>query len=286
MMIEKLHDFPMSHEDLQKIYSEDPCGLIHLILKLDIFLNKNGDEDLLLRKINFLTYELKSFCNGLHEQDKIIILNEYFFGANNFYSLAESSCLSEDLSLNQLFTSKKGNCLLLAIVYQYFANQIDLAIYAIGLQPIHIMKWYSNKKCFYIDLNRQGKIFKHDEILKIINCYNKGQDSFDALNNEQLFNTYLDELISALERNGSHEQLLTCLSLALFINENDLKALKNRGLLYYKNGYYNEALMDLKKYFSFTDFACTPQEIKTVYQKLIEIKKTEELITPISEHLH
>lgn len=286
MPLEKASLFHISSDDLQGIHSEDCPAFITLLLKLDAHLHFISDEQALFRKINFLVYELKALSEGLKEKDKIHVLNSFFFEKNGFHSIFELQPTSKNLSFQKLLSTKSANSLLLAILYQFFANQIDLPIYAINIESLQILKWHNDNKCLYIDLHRNGKIFSHNEILEILNDNLSYGDCFEALTIKQIFSQYLEKLSQSLQIENLDSHLLTCLDIALDVDEHNLKALCQRGILNYKKGYFQQALKDLKKYFSFSDLSSAPDDLKKVYQQLLQWRKIEEQHLPSTELLH
>ncbi|MCB9025834.1 MAG: hypothetical protein H6625_05925 [Bdellovibrionaceae bacterium] len=286
MSLEKASLFCISSEELQGIHSEDCHAFMILLLKMDAHLHFIGDEQALLRKINFLVYELQALCEGLEENDKIHVLNSFFFEKNGFHSIFELRPSSKNFSFQKLLNTKSANSLLLIILYQFFANQIDLPIFAINMEPLQILKWHQKEKCSYIDLNRKGKVFDRNEILGILNHNTSNGDCFETLTIKHIFSHFLEKLSQSLQKENLDSQLMTCLDIALDIDENNLKALCQHGLLCYKIGSFQQALKDLKKYFSFTDLYSAPDDLKKIYQQLLLWRKAEEQPFTPSDILH
>ncbi|MCB0356657.1 MAG: hypothetical protein KDD40_06600 [Bdellovibrionales bacterium] len=286
MTLEKSYYFKMTAEDLHGIHMEDPTAFIHFLIKLDAHLNLLENEEHLKKKLNFLVYELQALCEDLKDEDKIHVLNEYFFAKKGFFSLTQKSPKFGDLCLHQLLINKSANSLILVILYQYLANQINLPIYAIGLLPLHIVKWYHNDNSTYIDVHRQGKKFEHSEILQILNCNTSEQDCFEALNIKQIFTLYLNALIDSLKSEELYSKLIVCLDLAMSMDENNLNILQQRAILHYKLGDFEQAWSDFKRYFAFSELDCASEEVKLIYQKLVEMKRVENHFFPPSKILH
>ncbi len=279
-------DFSLKTNEIQKISSEDTTALLPLLLKLDAHISSHNDEDLLIRKLRFLVYELKTNCEGLKEEDRINILNELFFDSQGYTSTQTQAPSFEDLSFSSLFSTKKADTIVLVILYQYFASKVNLPVYAVSIKPIHVLKWINKNHHCYIDIHRYGKIFNQNELLNILNKNKPSANCFEIITIKQTLLSYLKSLRSALNNETDDEKQMACLNLYLSFDESNLNALQERALLCYKAGWHNQALEDLKRYFSFTDYNCAPISIKTVYQKLIEIKKCESITVPTLNLLH
>ena len=231
--------------------------------------------DFLIRKLNFLSFDLKVKCEGLKDADRIHVLNDLFFGQQNFNAKFCNSPQWEELSFSHLFTNKSSDVFLITLLYQFLANQINLPIYTINLEPLHIVKWVNKSQNCYIDIYSHGKTFTQQELLKTLHQRKLNQQSFEILTIKQLFIIYLHRVFESLKESNDVFKPITCLNLILEADENNLEALKYRGLLYFKCQQYNEALKDLKKYFVYVDLTCASPEVQSVYQKLLEIKKAE-----------
>lgn len=283
MTLEKASSFSISTEELQAIDSDDGMAFLNFLLKLDAQINSSKDEQVLLRKINFLAYELKAIAEGMSEEDKVHALNHFFFEKHSY--CIENLPTFQNLSLQKLLVTKSADGLLLVILYKFFASQMNLPIYPISIQPMHVLKWYRFEKSLYIDLSRNGKIFSLKEIIPLLNENQNNKNCLEALTTKQLFFHYLEILCRSLELESKNVQLMICLDLILEMDQKNLKALCQRGMLHHKNGHFHQATKDLKKYFAFTDLATASKELKKIYHYLLDWNKAEN--QPVnSEMLH
>jgi regulator of sirC expression with transglutaminase-like and TPR domain len=273
-------EFPIEQSDIQNIFSEDGSALIPFLLKLDAFLfhtskphNLNSED-----KIHNLIYNLEDKCAGLSQDDKILVLNDFIFNSSGYLTKITTDPQPEDFSFNKFFTKKIGNSLLLTLIYQYLAQKIDLPVYAIDLPPYNIVKWYRGDKSLYIDLSNHGRTFNQNEILEYLSQKTLSENSFEILSIKQMFFNYIQALALAYKKNSRRSESLTCLSLLIHSNENDLESLRERAQIYYDQGAYSHSYSDLKRFLSFVDLSCAPDEIKNLYQKLKFMRDAESVL--------
>ncbi len=278
MTLQSTIDFKYVQQDIQNIFSEDNSSLLPFLLRLDSYLCGLENEEFLNSKLKKLSDDLIQRSEGLASEDKFFILNDLFFNHQGYIANVSDDPPVEDLSFSFFLTKKKGNSLLVALLYQYLAIQIDLPIYIINTPPFHIAKWYRADKIAYVDLSQHGKVYNQQEVLDLLNKKTFSQDSFEIVTLKQIFIFYLNTLISAFSKSHDTKKILTCLNLLIETEENNLNAIKTRAIVQYNRGELDHSLIDIKRYLAFVDFNCAPDEIKTIYQKISNLKTIESQI--------
>jgi regulator of sirC expression with transglutaminase-like and TPR domain len=95
--------------------------------------------------------------------EKVKILNHIIFGEHKFSAVPVNYLSPQNAYLNQMLDSKKGNNIMLAILYASIAQNLNIPIYGVDLPQ--------NLLLAFVDAKRRPK---EREILFYINPYNKG----------------------------------------------------------------------------------------------------------------
>jgi len=288
MTLESLSEFPFEQQELQNIFSEDSSALVAFLIKLDSYLFRHSYDQASfpVEKLEFLIQSLDERCAGLDLEDKILVLNDLMFNTSGFIAKTSDSSLPEDFSLHNFFSQKKGNCLLLSLIYQFLAQRVDLPVYAISLPPYSIVKWYRGDKSLFIDLSHHGRTFNQIEILEYLNKAKLTENSFEILTIKQLFLNYIQGLILAFRKSDRLTESLACLSLLIQTNENDLESLRERAQIYFDRGEYNLSYSDVKRFLSFVDLSCAPDQIQVLNQKLKFMRDSNSPLVLGNEIIH
>lgn len=108
--------------------------------------------------------------NGLTPLEEVRVINHVFFNLLAFHGDLEHPFEPNNGYINLVLDSKKGNSLILGIIYSLVAKQLNIPIYGVNL-PYHFILAYSP-----IDLaqNELGEIDIQEKILFYINPLNKG----------------------------------------------------------------------------------------------------------------
>jgi regulator of sirC expression with transglutaminase-like and TPR domain len=116
----------------------------------------------------------------LTAMEKVRILNHVFFDIHGFGGNTTNYHAPQNSFINSVLETKKGNPLLLSIIYQELAKDLDMPIYGVNL-PEHFILAYMNegltdpipgekemKVLFYINAFSKGSIFPRSEIDKFL----------------------------------------------------------------------------------------------------------------------
>ena len=275
-------------QDLSSVSVEAPSSLIHFVSRINSLLGDHSSQP--LKKIYFMTYELKAKCTDLGEEERLHILNDYFFNQQGFKIIPTSS--PELWNMSYVVKSKKGSPQIIAFIYIHLTASIDLPIYITQLQDFNVVKWVQGNQAKYIDLTDEGKLLSGKTILDILNENESIKNpKDDALLNTQmeivptkdLLLYYAQSLCNIYKSEGKEQEYKTMLDVCLILAPCDLNFLSQRALLLKQIGSHQKALMDLKKYFSFTPMSDSSEELKVAFYELNE--RTSQPHSPIGSHL-
>ena len=108
--------------------------------------------------------------------EQVQIFNHVFYGYHEFKGLQNSEDF-KDFCLNHTLDIKEGNCIIVAIIYQSIANELNLPVYGVNLLR-HFILAFSKKTIldfspeenngknvmFYINPVNKGSVFSRNEI--------------------------------------------------------------------------------------------------------------------------
>jgi regulator of sirC expression with transglutaminase-like and TPR domain len=156
--------------------------------------------------------------------EQVQIFNKVFYSYHGFKGSQTSSDF-QDFCLNQAIESKKGNSIILGIVYQLLANELNLPVYGVPLAKHYILAFCkktiidfspeeNNERevMFYVNPINKGSIFSRNEIKDYIDKLHAEQDPkyFLPADNftivKELMN-YLLELYSQQNRSDKIQEL-------------------------------------------------------------------------------
>ena len=250
---------------------ESPSSLIPLIVDINSLLDDQALQ--CLRKINFMSYEIATQCDNYVESDRLHILNDYFFSTQHF-QIHKEKC-HKLWNIHHVIDQKQGAPLPIALIYLHLATYIDLPFYLIQLQEFRMIKWPLGKHSKYINLADQGRILDEKQILNILNettptrlDSDPPETQLEIIPTKDLLLHYVQSLIEIYKHEKKEPEQKMMLDVVLKISPSNLNSLKERALLLKKIGHYEEALNDIKKYFSFTSLDDSPQDVKMAFQEL------------------
>ena len=266
-------------KDLELLSVEAPGSIIPLVIRINSLIDKRASQ--CLKKINFISYEIATQCKNTTEQDRLHILNDYFFNKQHF-QISEKTHY-ELYNIHNVITQRQGTPLSIALIYLHFATHIHLPLYLIQLQGFRMIKWIcGNKQSKYINLANRGKLLDESQILEILSqSIGNANKNEGKMKNPNLINTqleiiptrnlllyYVKSLLEIYKNEKKEREHKIMLDVSLMISPSNLNLLSQRALLLKKMGHHKAALSDLKKYFSFTNIEDSPEEIRLAFYEL------------------
>lgn len=140
--------------------------------------------------------------------EQIQIFNQVFYNYHNFKG-SQTSEDYQDFCINNVLDTKKGNSIIVGIIYQVLAQELNLPVYGVNLVRHYILAFckkniidfYSEQSLerevmFYINPINRGSIFSRNEIKDYLEKMRVEQDAknFMPANN----NSIIKELITYL----------------------------------------------------------------------------------------
>lgn len=156
--------------------------------------------------------------NNITALEKVKIINHILFDVHNFSGNTTNYHAPQNSYINNVLESKKGNPLLLSIIYTIIAQSLDIPVYGVNL-PEHFILCYidiehmgvpskigneGSNVLFYINPFSKGTVFGKKEIDAFLKQLKLEQLSifYEPCSNLEIIRRLLRNLISSYEKLG------------------------------------------------------------------------------------
>lgn len=193
------------------------------LLKGVLILSRYQYPDLDEQKVRKLIHQIKQdVWLELHEDltamEKVKILNHVLFEIHQFSGNITNYHAPQNSFINNVLESKKGNPLMLSIIYMLICKELSIPVYGINL-PQHFVlayindyanlmdathKTFSNNILFYINPFSKGLIFDHKDIDQFLKQLNLDPEPkyYHPCNNVDILLRCVNNLIFSYEKLG------------------------------------------------------------------------------------
>jgi regulator of sirC expression with transglutaminase-like and TPR domain len=147
-LIHKIH-FNGVSEQLRSWFTNDDSELLEGALLINRYQYPSFDETEVKRTINALRQDIWLELNdNLTAIEQVNVINHILYTVHGFQGNKANYIAPQNSYIADVLSSKKGNSLSLAVVYQVLANSLDIPIYGVNL-PNHFI-------LAYLDENHMG----------------------------------------------------------------------------------------------------------------------------------
>jgi len=157
--------------------------------------------------------------------EQIHIFNQVFYGYHNFAG-NQTQTEADDFCIDKALDKRKGNSIIIGIIYQILANDLNIPVYGVNLLRHYILAYckqtiidYEDDRLerdimFYINPVNKGSIFSRTEVKEYLDKLDATHDrrNFVPEGNKKILTELLDYLTETLEYQ-KHEELLSHLEL-------------------------------------------------------------------------
>lgn len=214
--------FDSLKKELGKWAEKRSFQLLEGVILIARFQYPDLDETKISQQINQLQREVWLELNdNLTSFEKIHVLNRILFEMHGFGGNTANFHAPQNSFINIVLETKKGNPLLLSILYMQLARQLDLPVYGVNL-PEHFILAYLNHLytgnpeeakeedvMFYINPFSKGSVFDKKEIDSFLKKLGiKPQPSFYIpCSNLDIIKRLIRNLIHSYEKLGYSEKI-------------------------------------------------------------------------------
>ena len=152
--------------------------------------------------------------------EKIKIINYFLFKEYKFIGNVDNPKSTSNYFINHVIESKKGSPVLLAIIYLWMANRLNLPVYGVNLPYNTILAYtkqstlFINDTCkspvdFYINPFNQGNILDKKEIDKFLEKIQMPSQNkfYSPCSNIEIIGSLLNELVFIYKKTDNFDKL-------------------------------------------------------------------------------
>ncbi|MCA0429119.1 MAG: transglutaminase-like domain-containing protein [Bacteroidetes bacterium] len=226
-----IHDinFEAIKKGLKEWSKNDQDDLLKGILILSHYQYPGFDEQKIKKQLGQIKQDVwLELHDDLTALEKVKIINHILFEVHNFSGNITNYHAPQNSFLNNVLETKKGNPLMLSVVYSLICKELNIPVYGINL-PQHFVLAYVNDFTNLFDANH--KTFS-DNILFYINPFSKGL----------IFNQKdIDNFLKQLNLEPENKYYLPC------SNAEILKRCINNLIFSYEKLGYSDKVTELKQ---------------------------------------
>jgi regulator of sirC expression with transglutaminase-like and TPR domain len=211
--------FDLISNELKKWSAPDNQNLLDGALLVARYQYPDLDFDKVQKQINQIRQDIWLELNDeLTALEKVKVINHILFDVHNFSGNTTNYHAPQNSYINNVLESKKGNPLLLSILYTILAQSLDIPIYGVNL-PEHFILCYTNADhdvlpemiddsnsnvLFYINPFSKGAVFGRKEIDAFLRQLKLEPlaSFYEPCSNLEIIKRLLRNLISSYEKLG------------------------------------------------------------------------------------
>lgn len=204
--------------ELELWYIGGSFDLLQGILILNKYQYPDLDEQKIINQIEDIKRDIwMQLLYDMSAVEKVKLINHILYTVHGFSGNTTNHQDPQNSYLSQVLESRKGNQILLAVIYSIIAQKLDIPIFGVNLPQHFILAYvdensensigvsgedYENKILFYINAFNKGFIFGRkdvDAFLKQLNL-NPNDHFYEPCSNVDIIQRVLRNLISSYEK--------------------------------------------------------------------------------------
>ncbi|MEJ7778020.1 MAG: transglutaminase-like domain-containing protein [Daejeonella sp.] len=211
--------------ELELWYVSGSFDLLQGILIINKYQYPDIDEQKIINQIEELKRDIwMQMLYDMSAVEKVKLINHILYGIHGFSGNTSNHQDPQNSYLSQVLESKKGNQILLAVIYSIIAQKLDIPIYGVNLPQHFILAYvdetpadsitvsgedYEDRILFYINAFNKGFIFGRkdvDAFLKQLDL-KPNEHFYEPCTNVDIVQRVLRNLISAYEKLSALEKV-------------------------------------------------------------------------------
>ncbi|HTH81700.1 MAG TPA: transglutaminase-like domain-containing protein [Mucilaginibacter sp.] len=210
--------FGIVKNDLQLWNQSGAFDLLQGILIINRYQYPDLDEQKIINQIEAIKRDIWiQMMNEASPVEQIKLINHVFYHIHGFSGNTTNHQDPQNSYLSQVMETKKGNQILLAIIYSIIAQKLDIPVHGVNL-PQHFILAYLDESeetefdsgiLFYINAFNKGFIFGRRDVDMFLKQLNLSYDKqfYEPCSNTEIIKRVLRNLISSYEHLGSAEKV-------------------------------------------------------------------------------
>ena len=159
-------------KELELWYIGGSFDLLQGILIINKYQYPDLDEQKIINQLEDIKRDIwMQMIYDMSAVEKVKLINHVLYSVHGFSGNTTNHQDPQNSYLSQVLESRKGNQILLAVIYSIIAQKLDIPIYGVNLPQHFILAYVDESPAESITVS--GNIFE-DRILFYINAFNKG----------------------------------------------------------------------------------------------------------------
>lgn len=212
-------------KELELWYISGSFDLLQGVLIINKYQYPDLDEQKIINQIEDIKRDIwMQMLYDMSAVEKVKLINHVLYTAHGFSGNTNNHQDPQNSYLSQVLESRRGNQILLAVIYSIIAQKLDIPIYGVNLPQHFILAYvdesqadsitvygdeYQDKILFYINAFNKGFIFGRkdvDAFLKQLNL-KPNEHFYEPCTNVDIIQRILRNLISSYEKLSAVEKV-------------------------------------------------------------------------------
>lgn len=210
--------FGIVKNDLKLWYQGGAFDLLQGILIVNRYQYPDLDEQKIINQLEAIKRDVWiQMNNEASPVEQVKLINHVFYHMYGFSGNTTNHQDPQNSYLSQVMETKKGNQILLAIIYSIIAQKLDIPVHGVNLPQHFILAYLDESKesefesgiLFYINAFNKGFIFGRRDVDMFLKQLNLSFDKqfYEPCSNTDIIRRVLRNLISSYEHLGSSEKV-------------------------------------------------------------------------------
>lgn len=210
--------------ELELWYIGGSFDLLQGLITINKYQYPDLDEQKIINQIENIKRDIwMQMLYDMSAVEKVKLINHVFYGTYGFSGNTTNHQDPQNSYISQVLESKKGNQILLAVIYSIIAQKLDIPVYGVNLPQHFILAYvdesdpestiteqneFENRILFYINAFNKGFIFGRkdvDSFLKQLNL-RPVNHFYEPCSNVDIIQRVLRNLISSYEKLSAVEK--------------------------------------------------------------------------------
>ncbi|MDB5155984.1 MAG: Transglutaminase-like superfamily protein [Mucilaginibacter sp.] len=210
--------FGIVKNDLKLWHQGGAFDILQGILIINRYQYPDLDEQKIINQIEAIKRDIWiQMINEASPVEQVKLINHVFYHMYGFSGNTTNHQDPQNSYLSQVMETKKGNQILLAIIYSVIAQKLDIPVHGVNLPQHFILAYLDESKesefesgiLFYINAFNKGFIFGRRDVDMFLKQLNLSFDKqfYEPCSNTDIIKRVLRNLISSYEHLGSAEKV-------------------------------------------------------------------------------
>ncbi len=204
--------------ELELWYLGGSFDLLQGMLIINKYQYPDLDEQKIINQIESIKRDIwMQMLYDMSAVEKVKLINRVFYTTHGFSGNTTNHQDSQNSYISQVLETKKGNQILLAVIYSIIAQKLDIPVYGVNLPQHFILAYvdesqqnkYENGILFYINAFNKGFLFGRNDVDSFLKQLSLKPDKhfYEPCSNVNIIRRVIRNLISSYEKLGSVEKV-------------------------------------------------------------------------------